>query len=156
MALPYENATSGEKAAADLQKILHRFGCDRFGTMVDHGEGILICQFSYRGRDVMVKASIHGYAAALLKEHPHSNRARMSLKAYESKAKETASIAVYSIIRDWIKGQITAIETGVLSFEGAFLGQLLLPSGRTVLETVEKDERFKLAAPKVANIKGGT
>ena len=43
-------------------------------------------------------------------------------------------MAVYSILRDWIKGQITAIETGILTFEGAFLGQILLPSGQTVLE----------------------
>jgi hypothetical protein len=31
---------------------------------------------------------------------------------------------------------VTAIETGILSFEGAFLGQILLPSGQTVLEHV--------------------
>ena len=31
-----------------------------------------------------------------------------------------------------------AIETGVLTFEGAFLGQIMLPStGRTLLEEVE-------------------
>lgn len=35
---------------------------------------------------------------------------------------------------DWIKGQVMAIETGILSFEGAFLGQILLPSGQTILE----------------------
>lgn len=40
-------------------------------------------------------------------------------------------------LRDWIKGQVTAIETGVLTFEGAFLGQILLPSGKTVLEHAE-------------------
>jgi hypothetical protein len=28
MALPYENATSGDKAFAEIQKILGRFGCD--------------------------------------------------------------------------------------------------------------------------------
>jgi hypothetical protein len=50
------------------------------------------------------------------------------------KANEIASTAVYSILRDWIKGQVAAIETGVLSFDAAFLGQILLPSGKTVLE----------------------
>ena len=47
---------------------------------------------------------------------------------------EIASVAVYSILRDWIRGQVTAIETGILSFEGAFLGQILLSNGQTVLE----------------------
>lgn len=50
------------------------------------------------------------------------------------KAMDVASVAVYSILRDWIKGQIMAIETGILSFEGAFLGQIMLPTGHTVLE----------------------
>jgi hypothetical protein len=49
-------------------------------------------------------------------------------------------VAVYSILRDWIKGQITAIQTGILSFEGAFLGQILLTSGKTVLEHVEAEK----------------
>ena len=30
-----------------------------------------------------------------------------------------------------------AVETGILTFEGAFLGQILLPNGQSVLETVE-------------------
>ncbi len=47
--------------------------------------------------------------------------------------------------RDWIKRQVTAIETGILSFEGAFLGQILLPNGRTVLE--EATERQMLPKP---------
>ncbi len=51
-----------------------------------------------------------------------------------------AGVAAYSILRDWIKGQITAIETGVLSFEGAFLGQILLANGRTVIEHAEASQ----------------
>ena len=59
---------------------------------------------------------------------------------------KVGATAVYSILRDWIKGQTTAIETGVLSFEGAFLGQILLPSGKTILETVEHQKM--LPAPR--------
>jgi hypothetical protein len=47
---------------------------------------------------------------------------------------------VCSVLRDWIKGQVTAIEVGILTFEGAFLGQILLPSGRTVLEHAMQTE----------------
>lgn len=134
MSLPYENTTSGEKAVTDMQKVLRAFGCSKFGQMLDYDNGELLIQFEYRGRPVSVKASINGYAAAWLKEHPWSIRTKAPRHKHEAKAKEIASVAVYSILRDWIKGQITAVETGVLSFEGAFLGQLLLPSGKTVLE----------------------
>lgn len=102
--------------------------------MLDDEAGELLVQFEYRGQMVSVKASMKGYAAAWLKEHPYTSRMQKSKAQHEAKAMEVASVAVYSILRDWIKGQITAIQTGVLSFEGAFLGQLLLPSGKTVLE----------------------
>jgi hypothetical protein len=134
MTLPYENATSGERALGEIQKLLRGFGCNKFGSMVDDGDGTVLVQFVYRERNVSVKASIKGYAAAWLKEHPYSHRTRGTLEQHQRKAMDIASVAVYSILRDWIKGQITAIETGILTFEGAFLGQILLGNGKTILE----------------------
>lgn len=146
MSLPYENTTAGNKALAELQTILRRFGCNKFGSMQDDSEGVLLVQFEYRGQMVSVKASINGYAQAWLNEHPHTNRMRSTKVAHERKAKEIASVAVYSVIRDWVKGQITAIETGVLSFEGAFLGQIMLPSGKTVLEHTQAQKLLGASA----------
>lgn len=134
MALPYENATSGEKAVKDMQKLLQEFGCGSFGQMMNFETGELLVQFTYRGQPVSVKASANGYAAAWLKQHPYTSRMRTSRADHEKKAKQVGSVAVYSILRDWIKGQITAVETGILTFEGAFLGQMLLANGKTVLE----------------------
>lgn len=140
MPLPYENSTSGDKALGEIQKLLRGFGCNKFGSMVDDAVGELMVQFEYRGKMVSVKASFNGYAAAWLKEHPYSSRMRCTKIEHERKAKDIAGIAVYSILRDWIKGQITAIETGILSFEGAFLGQILLPSGQTILEHTQQSQ----------------
>jgi hypothetical protein len=142
MALAYENATSGEKALGEIQKLLRGFGCNKFGSMIDDEAGEILVQFEYRGRQCNVKASIKGYAAAYLREHPatvyqtdiNAGRADAKRKAADRKALDVASVAVYSILRDWIKGQIMAIETGILSFEGAFLGQILLSNGKTVLD----------------------
>jgi hypothetical protein len=39
-------------------------------------------------------------------------------------------------LRDYVKGQITAIETGMLSFEAVFAAHMLLPSGKTLLEQI--------------------
>src|ERR1035437_10137190 len=123
MTLPYENATSGERALGEIQKLLRGFGCNKFGSMIDDGDGTVLVQFEYRGRSISVKASINGYATAWLKEHPYGARSRSTREQYQRKARDIGSVAVYSVLRDWIKGQITAIETGILSFEGAFLGQ---------------------------------
>ena len=134
MSLPYENATSGERALGEIQKLLRGFGCNRFGALTDDGAQEITVQFEREGRMVSVRASIRGYAAAWLKEHPYTIRMRTSRADHERKALGIASVAVYSILRDWIKGQVTAIETGILTFEGAFLAQMVLPNGLTVLE----------------------
>jgi hypothetical protein len=135
MSLPYEKATSGAGALDEIRKVLTRFGCARFGTMTDNEAGELLVQFTYRGKDVSVKASYRGYAAAWLREHPYnSSRMRKSKTKHESDAMDQAQISVCSVLRDWIKGQITAIEVGILTFEGAFLGQILLSNGKTILD----------------------
>lgn len=138
MSLPYSSATSGERALKEVQKTLLTFGVQSFGHMLDVEKGELVVQFKYRDRHVSIRASARGYAAAWLKEHPWSHYSRCSRAAHERRALDIANVAVYSVIRDWIKGQVTAVETGILTFEGAFLGQILLPSGKTVFETVQQ------------------
>lgn len=147
MGLPYENATSGNNAINDIQKMLRGFGCTKFATGEDYETGELFIQFEHRGRQVMLKASARGYAAAWLKEHPHGPRVKRSRAEHEAKALQIGGIAVYSILRDWVKGQVTAIEIGMLSFEAAFLSHILLPSGMSVIEHVEAQKLLPAPEP---------
>lgn len=144
MAIPYQDATSGSRALDEIQRILTKFGCQRFGTMTDNEKGEIIVQFTYREREILVKASVKGYAAAWLKENPWSRQRKKTAIEWERQAMAQAQISTCSILRDWIKGQTTAIEVGLLSFEGAFLGQILLPTGKTVLEHVESNKLLAL------------
>lgn len=150
MGLPYENATSGNNAIQEIQKMLRAFGCTKFATGEDFDTGELFIQFEHRGRMVNLRANAKGYAAAWLREHPYGPRIRRSRAEHEAKALQVGGIAVYSILRDWVKGQVTAIEIGMLTFEAAFLSHILLPSGITVIEHVEQQ---KLLA--VPNTDGG-
>lgn len=134
MSLPYENTTAGEKALEDIRKTLRAFGCPKFGYMLDDTEQSLLIQFEYRGRQVSMRASVAGYAAMWLREHPHTSRMRSTLAEHQKRATEMANVAVFSILRDQVKGSVAAVETGVLSFEAAFMGHLVLPNGRTVIE----------------------
>jgi len=135
--LPYASATSGDRALGEAQSILSRFGCTQFGIMHDTERGELRLQFVHQGRTVDFRASWKGYAAAWLKAKPYTHRMRGSRQAYEAKAIEQAKISVCSVLRDLVKAQVTAIEAGILSFEGAFLGQILLASGQSVSEYVQ-------------------
>ncbi len=132
MTLPYSSSTSGRSASDDIRKTLQAFGCSKFAPMEDFDAGKVIIQFEYRGRMVQIEASAHGYAAAWLRENPHNSRMKKTEAQHKHFALERGQIAVWSVLRDWIKGQLTAVETGVLTFDGAFLGQILLPTGETV------------------------
>ena len=45
--LPYETATSGDKALTEVQRILGKFGCQSFGVMTDaeKGKTVRLCRF---------------------------------------------------------------------------------------------------------------
>ncbi len=139
MSLPYSSATSGDKALLELQKTLAKFGCQSFGTMTDAERGCTIVQFRWRNRMVSLEASWKGYAAAWLKEHPYSHRMKHSRAVHEQKAIAQAQTSVCSVLRDWVKGQVTAVECGIMSFEAAFMSHMLLPSGQRVIDRVQAD-----------------
>lgn len=137
MSIPYSEATSGDKALMELQKTLAKFGCQSFGTMIDAEAGETIVQFKWRNRNVSLRASWKGYAAALLKDKPHTFRSTLTKSQYEQKALKQAQISVCSILRDWVKGQTTAVECGIMSFEAAFMPHMLLSTGERVIDRVQ-------------------
>lgn len=63
-----------------------------------------------------------------------TSRMRCSKAEYEAKALEIGSVAVYSILRDWIKAQVVAVETGLVTMEEVFMAHILLPSGKRMIE----------------------
>jgi len=138
MTLPYENASSGDKAFADIQKILNRFNCDSFGIMQKRAEQITLIQFEWRGKRVELRGSWGGYASLWLKENPWSTRRRCSGEQHREKAMEIAQTAVCSMLRDWVKAQVTAVESGLMSFEEVFMPHMLLPSGQRMVEAAQK------------------
>lgn len=138
--LPYENATSGDKALGEIAALLNKFGCGTFGTMTDAERGATIVQFKWREHMVSIEASWKGYAAAWLKIHPYNpGRMRCSGDQHKQKALEQAKISVCSVLRDWIKGQITAVEVGLIPFEHVFLPHLLMPDGRRLIDRVQSE-----------------
>lgn len=144
--VPYENATSGAAAREETTKLLRRMGCESVGFMDDFAESAVILAFSHRGRPVQLRASAKGWAKMFLRAHPYGSRNRLPRADYEAKALRQGLVAVNSIIRDWVKGQVTAAECGLFSFEAVFMPHMLTPSGKTVLELVT--EQKLLPAPK--------
>jgi hypothetical protein len=135
--IPYASATSGEAARGEITKILRRFGCSSIGFMDDYDTHEILLVFEHRGNRVQLKASAKGWAAMYLRENPWTARRALRKDAYERDALDRGLIAVNSILRDWVKGQITAVETGVLSFAGVFLPYMVAADGKSVLEHIQ-------------------
>ena len=138
MRLPYENATSGTAAFAEAEKILRRFGCDNFGVMQDWSRGVTVIQFQWKERRIHLEASWAGYTAAWLKENPWGDRKRCTHQEHEDQARHKGQMAVPSILRDWIKAQMTAIEVGLMPFDHVFMPHMLAHDGRRVVEHMER------------------
>lgn len=146
--VPYANATSGSGARDEITKLLRRFSCESVGFMDDFTDKSVLLAFTHRGRNIQLRASAKGWAQMYLKEHPWTSRMRKSVKQHETEALAQGLIAVNSILRDWVKGQVTAVECGILSFEAVFMPFMLLPDGRQLIEHVQ--EHKLLPAPKAA------
>lgn len=138
MAVPYASATSGAKARDEITQLLRRFGCENVGFMDDFAEHSVLLAFRHRGRNVQLRASAKGWAQLYLKENPWNYQRKGGQKDYEQAAIRQGLIAVNSILRDWVKGQITAVECGIMSFEAVFMPHMLTSDGRTLLERVEE------------------
>lgn len=134
--VPYSGASSGAKARDEITQILANFGCESVGFMDDFAEKAVVLAFKHRGRPVQLRASAKGWAQLWLKAHPHSTRKHKAQAEYEERALNQGLIAVNSILRDWVKGQVTAVETGILSFEAVFFSHMITKDGRTVIDTV--------------------
>lgn len=136
MTLPYANASSGAKAREEITKILQRFGCESVGFMDEFSTRSVLLAFSHRGRNVQLRASAQGWANSYLREYPWTSRRHYSKAQWEEKALQQGMIAVNSILRDWVKGQITAIETGILTFDHVFVPHMLASDGRPAIEHI--------------------
>ena len=156
MTIPYASATSDMRAREEIRKILTRFGCESIGFMDDNVKHEVLLAFTHRGGQVQMSVSAKGWAAMWLKEKPWTSYGRRTRHEYEQDALRQGHIAVNSILRDWVKAQVTIIESGIVSFEAVFMPFMLTNDGRTVLDGI-KDSNLLPAPdePKVVQLESG-
>lgn len=137
--VPYAGATSGGNARDETVRLLQRMGCESVGFMDNFADHSILLAFTHRGRQVQLKASAKGWAQMYLKEHPWTYRHKGTRADHERKALAQGQVAVNSILRDWIKGQVTAIECGILSFEAVFMAHTLTSDGTPLIERLRQE-----------------
>src|SRR5262249_10021550 len=116
----------------EIIKVLRRFGCEQIGFMDNYEQHEVLLAFTHRGRQVQLRASAKGWAQIYLKEKPYKDHLT------QQRALEQGHVAVNSILRDWVKGEGTEVDCGVLSLEAVFMPFMLASDGRPLLERVEE------------------
>ena len=155
MTVPYATASTGASARDDITKVLRRFGCESVGFMDDFDKHEVLLAFTHRGRSIQLRASAKGWAQMFLKQEPWTHRRRGARIEYEQAALRQGHIAVNSILRDWIKGQMTAVECGILSFEAVFMPYMLTADGRQLIERLEEGDLLpKARDEKIVSLPG--
>lgn len=143
--VPYSNASSGTQAREEITRLLRKMGCESVGFMDEFATGTLVLAFVHNGQPVQLRASGKGWAAWFLRENPHTHGMRKSRSEYETAAQAQGMIAVNSILRDWVKGSIVAVQCGLMPVEAMFMAHMVTNDGRTLLERI--GETRLLSAP---------
>lgn len=141
--IPYAEAVAGPNAIQEIQKTLAAFGCSSFGAMTDNDRGCMIVMFKWRDQQVQLEASWSGYVQLLQKAGWRD----------KEKALRQAKTSVCSVLRDWVKGQTTAVECGVISFHEAFMPHMVLPNGQRVIEAARNAKILPQPSQKVVEFK---
>jgi hypothetical protein len=146
--VPYASATSGAAAREEITKLLRRMGCESVGFMDNFQQKTVLLAFVHHGRQIHFEASARGWAAWFLKENPWNSRMKRTKSQHEAAALDQGLIAVNSILRDWVKGQVTAVECGLMPVEAVFLAHIVTNDGRTFIHRL--DETKLLPPPRDA------
>jgi hypothetical protein len=155
--IPYASATAGIRARDVITKTLRGAGCQEVGIMDDFERKEIFLAFTHGGRRVQQRFSAKDWAAMYLRKRPYSYRMRATRQEYEAKIVDQGFIAINSQLRDLIKAQIIAIESGMRTFDQTFLADMLTDTGRPVIERVtgmlpepESEKVVALPKPKTA------
>jgi hypothetical protein len=151
MGVPYAGATTGLRAREEITRLLRGFGCEiGFADKFDEHEVLLYfksvggrCICGHRPRDGRGCLSRRSHGATSITARNRSG-SRPRLGRGPLLLTRSSEIG---------KGQTTAIETGILSFEAVFMPYMLTADGRPLIERVS-ELLPKPDEPKVVSLPG--
>ena len=147
MTVPYENATSGDRARGEIRKLQQRFGCESVGFMEricrgDAADGVPLPRSPGAAADLGPRVG-RAVPAREPVEHPeavHQGRVGDAGAGAGDGGGELDPAG-------WVRGQITAVETGITEFRHVFLPYMVTASGETVAELVDRRGNQVLELP---------
>ncbi len=122
-----------EKTKAEIEGLLRKRGSSRFGSMEDRGQAVVV--FELKGKAIRFTMPLPARDEERFTQDPRRTWKRrpdeVAYKLWEQACREKWRALLLSI-----KAMFSNVDSGILSFEQAFLPFILMPDGKTVAEHV--------------------
>lgn len=132
--MPYASKTKVpvDRSRAEIERLIHRYGCTKYGTAVDYATGRVQVQFHASDRLVRIEM-----------DTPKDEQRR--------KAKWRALCLV-------LKAKLEAVASKITTFDDEFMPHIVMPDGRTVSQHVQPRIEAVYATGKMQQLltEGGT
>ena len=114
---PYYHTTNAQTARDEIIRRLSAVGCTDVEFEDDRDAYTVTVRWEHNGRKCAITGSARGWAHHHLTSYPHTSRMRLPGSAYHKQVLDKGQVAVNSILRDYLRCQLAAVETGAVSFE---------------------------------------
>lgn len=123
-----DTAVSVEKSKGEIERLLTRYGATEFASGWKAGRAIM----QFRMQDRVIRFVLPLPQQQEFRTTPSGRRARSdvaTLLAWEQGCRQRWRALALSI-----KAKLESTESGIEEFETAFMGQIVMPNGRTMAE----------------------
>lgn len=117
-----------EKSRAEIERILTRYGADKFMVGSDQSQAVLA--FQIRGKMIQFQLPLPDRKDKRFWFTPSRQNQRSEPEAY--RAWEQACRSRWRALRLCIQAKLEAVECGITSFESEFLAHFVMPDGQTL------------------------
>lgn len=123
-----------ESSQAEIARLIVRFGARRFMSGFDDDKRLAIVQFEAHNRRVKFILYMPDPSS---REFTHNARGQVRNATQRDNAYQAECRRLWRSLVLVIKSKLEAVESGIETFEDAFLANIVLPSGQTVGEFIE-------------------
>lgn len=127
-----ETTVAVVKSQAEIRGLLLRYGAEQFGILEEEN-ALAVIGFKAHGRTVRVEVPLPN------KEGGCCTATGKWLNAHSPGARsfhEQEERRIWRAARAWIYTQLEAVESGIKTFEDAFLADTVVPGGRRLVEWI--------------------
>lgn len=117
-----------ERSEAEIKRLVARYGARRYATATDEDAGVAVIQFEMHDRRVLFRLQLPGESGFRLDGRGRERSDTARRNAYEAECRRMWRALVITI-----KAKLESVESGIETFESAFLAQIVIPGagGRT-------------------------